>query len=210
VITIYIADDHTLVRSGLRRIIELEGDMQVVGDGNGSAESVEAIRQMRPSVVVVDLEMPGIRGVDLIGMVKRTSPNSAALVCSMHASYGYVGEALHRGATGYVLKSSPSSMLIEGIRRVASGDGYIDPVLQSEVLHLLQDRDKNLFKEALTQRELEVLRFAADGLGNKEIADRTHQSVETVKLRFRRSFRKLGAADRANAVALALRRSLIQ
>ncbi len=184
--------------------------MTVVGEGTGSSDAVEAIRNLQPDVLVVDLEMPGIRGVDMLEMVKRGSPHTRALVCSMHASYGYVAEALRRGAEGYVLKSSPSSLLVEGIRRVAQGHGYIDPALQTEVLRLLQDRDQSLFNEELTLKELEVLQFAAEGLGNQEIAERTRQSVETVKLRLRRSFRKLGASDRANAVALALRRSLIQ
>lgn len=208
--SIFIVDDHVMVRSGMREIINMEEDLEVVGEGGGCAEAVEAIEKAKPSVVIVDLEMPGIRGIDIIDMVKRASPSSRTLVCSMHASYGYVAEALRRGAEGYVLKSSPSAMLIEGIRRVAADNGYIDPALQTEVLRLLQDRQQMLFNEELTAQELEVLQLAAEGYGNQEIAERTHQSVETVKLRLRRSFRKLGAADRANAVAVAMRRSLIQ
>ena len=210
VITVFIVDDHALVRNGLRQIVGLEEDMEVVGEGSGSGDTLDAIHRSQPNVVVVDLEMPQIRGVDLIAMVKRASANSQALVCSMHSSYGYVGEALRRGADGYVLKSSPSSLLIEGIRRVAKGEGYIDPALQTDVLRLLHDRSQTLFDEELTLQELEALRLAAEGFGNQEIAERTRQSVETVKLRLRRSFRKLGASDRANAVALALRRGLIQ
>jgi DNA-binding NarL/FixJ family response regulator len=209
-ISVFIIDDHALVRSGVRQIVDLEADMEVVGEGAGTAEALELVRRLQPDVAVVDLEMPGIRGVDAIEVIKRGSPRCRALVCSMHASYGYVAEALRRGAEGYVLKSSPSELLIEGIRRVAQGQGYIDPALQNEVLRLLQDRDQSLFDEQLTLQELEVLQLAAEGLGNQEIAERTHQSVETVKLRLRRSFRKLGASDRASAVALALRRSLIQ
>lgn len=209
-LSVFIVDDHALVRNGVRQIVDLEEDMRVVGEGTGSSEALEAIGRAQPDVVVVDLEMPGIRGVDMIEMVKRCSPRTHSLVCSMHASYGYVAEALRRGAEGYVLKSSPSALLVEGIRRVAMGQGYIDPSLQNDVLKLLQDRDQSLFSEELTLKELEVLQLAAEGLGNQEIAERTHQSVETVKLRLRRSFRKLGASDRANAVALALRRSLIQ
>lgn len=208
--SVFIVDDHALVRSGMREIINLEEDLEVVGEGSGCAETIDAIEKARPVVVIVDLEMPGIRGVDMIERIKQGSPTTRALVCSMHASYGYVAEALRRGAEGYVLKSSPSAMLIEGIRRVAGDNGYIDPALQTEVLRLLQDRQQLLFNEELTVHELEVLQLAAEGYGNQEIAERTHQSVETVKLRLRRSFRKLGAADRANAVAVAMRRSLIQ
>ena len=209
-ITVFIVDDHALVRNGMRQIVDLEEDLKVVGDGWGAAITLDAIRETQPNVVVLDLEMPGIRGVDMIAMLKHGSPQSQVLVCSMHASYGYVAEAMRRGAEGYVLKSSPSTLLIEGIHRVAAGNGYIDPALQTEVLRLLQSRDHALFNDILTLQELEVLQFAAEGLGNQEIAERTHQSIETVKLRLRRSFRKLGASDRANAVALAIRRSLIQ
>lgn len=209
-IGVFIIDDHALVRSGLRQLIDLEEDMQVVGEGQGSSETIEAVRVAQPDVAVVDLEMPGIRGADMIDLLRRSSPRTHALVCSMHASYGYVAEALRRGAEGYVLKSSPSSLLMEGVRRVARSDGYIDPALQNEVLRLLQARDHSLFNEELTMQELEVLQLTAEGLGNQDIAARTHQSVETVKLRLRRSFRKLGASDRANAVAVALRRSIIQ
>lgn len=209
-IGVFVIDDHALVRSGLRQLIDLEEDMQVVGEGQGTAETVEAVRAAQPDVAVIDLEMPGIRGADMIDTLRRSSSRTHALVCSMHSSYGYVAEALRRGAEGYVLKSSPSALLTEGIRRVARGEGYIDPGLQTEVLRLLQARDQSLFNEELTMQELEVLRLTAEGLGNQDIAERTHQSVETVKLRLRRSFRKLGASDRANAVAVALRRSIIQ
>ncbi len=206
---VFIVDDHALVRSGMRQIVDMEEDLQVIGEGDGTAETLREILAQPPDVLLVDLEMPGIRGVDMIEAVRRGS-RSHIIVCSMHASYGWVAEALQRGAEGYVLKSSPSALLIEGIRRVAHGNGYIDPALQSEVLRLLHDRDQNLVREELTLPELEVLQLAAEGLGNHDIATRTHQSVETVKLRLRRSFRKLGASDRANAVAVALRRSLIQ
>jgi DNA-binding NarL/FixJ family response regulator len=210
VTSVFVIDDHALVRSGVRQVLSLEADLEVVGEGAGTSDTIEAIRQTQPAVVLLDLEMPGIRGVDMIEGIKDVSPKSEVLVCSMHASYGYVAEAFRRGADGYVLKSSPSELLIDGIRRVSRGDGYIDPALQTEVLRLLHDREQAVFNDELTLQELEVLRFAADGLGNQEIAGRTHQSVETVKLRLRRCFRKLGAADRANAVALALRRSLIR
>ena len=208
--TVFIVDDHALVRNGLRQIIDLEADLEVVGEGSGAAETVTAIGRTQPNIAIVDLEMPGIRGVDLISMLKQASPQTRVLVCSMHAAYGYVAEALRRQAEGYVLKSSPSSILIEGIRRVAAGSAFIDPALQSEVLRLLKDREQGLFDEELTLQELEVLQLAAEGFGNEEIAKSTHQSIETVKLRLRRSFKKLGASDRANAVAVALRRSLIQ
>lgn len=208
-IRVFVVDDHMLVRNGIVQVINLEEDLEVVGEGVGSAETLDAVRTLQPQVVVVDLEMPKIRGADFIERIKQLLPGIRALVCTMHASHGYVAEALRRGADGYVLKSSPSALLVEGIRSVAAGQGFIDPALQTDVIRLLQDREQRFLASDLTAAEIEVLRLAADGLSNQEIARRTRQSVETVKLRLRRSFQKLGATDRANAVALALRRNLL-
>lgn len=206
---VFVVDDHTLVRNAIVQIIDLEEDLHVVGEGDGSSQTLEMIQQLRPDVAVIDLEMPQLRGADLIGLLKHMVSSTRILVCTMHASHGYVSEALRRGADGYVLKSSPSAALIEAIRRVAAGLGWIDPALQTDVLKLLQDREQHRNTAELTAQEIEVLSFAAEGLTNQEIAARTRQSVETVKLRLRRSFQKLGAADRANAVALAVRQKLI-
>jgi DNA-binding NarL/FixJ family response regulator len=207
--TVYVVDDHQLVRQGIVQLIKLEDDLEVVGEGTGSAETIGALRRLQPDVALVDLEMPEVRGSDFIGQLKGASGKTRVLVCTMHASYAYVAEALAAGADGYVLKSSPSSFLVEGIRRVAAGQGQIDPALQSDVIKLLQSPEHRLIASELTPQEIDAVRLAADGLSNPEIARRTGQSVETVKLRLRRSFQKLGASDRASAVALALRRNLI-
>jgi DNA-binding NarL/FixJ family response regulator len=209
-ITVFVVDDHTLVRQGIVQLINLEDDLEVIGEGSGSTETLNAIRRAQPQVVLLDLEMPDIRGADFIRLVKDARPKTQILVCTMHATYAYVAEALSCGADGYVLKSSPSSFLLDGIRRVATGQGSIDPALQSDVIRLLQSPQHRLMSSELTMQELDAVRLAADGLTNTEIAQRTGQSVETVKLRLRRSFQKLGAADRASAVAVALRRNLIQ
>jgi len=208
-ITVFVVDDHPLVRDGIVQVLKLESDIQVVGEGTGSAEAIEAVRQLRPQVVLVDLEMPGIRGADFIDLLRQENLPCRILVCTMHGSHGHVAEALRRGADGYLLKTSPSGLLVEGIRTVAAGRGFIDPALQTDVIRLLQDHDQRLLATDLTAPEVDVLRLAAEGLSNHEIARRTRQSIETVKLRLRRTFQKLGAVDRANAVAVAIRRNLI-
>jgi len=205
--TVFVVEDHALVRSGLVRIIGVEEDLEVVGEGDGTLATLDEVRRCRPDVVVVDLEMPKMRGADFIDRLKQEGVSSRALVCTMHASHGYVAEALRRGADGYVLKSSPSSLLIEAVRSVARGEGFIDPALQTDVIQLLHKDD--VTAQDLTARETEALRLAAEGLSNQEISRRTRQSVETVKLRLRRCFHKLGATDRASAVAAAVRRGLI-
>jgi len=208
-VQVYIVDDHALIRAGLVRLIDLEDDLKVIGEGVGSSEAVTDIKRLKPDVIVVDLEMPDLRGADMIEQIKFHNPDAKILVCSMHSTYAYVSESLRAGAQGYVLKSSPSACLIEGIRRIAKGLAHIDPGLQSEVLRLLQSPEGRLFDKELTTQETETLKLASEGLSNQEIATRTGQSVETVKLRLRRTFQKLGAADRASAVAMAMRRNLI-
>jgi len=208
-ISVFVVDDHVLVRSGIMQLIRLESDLEVAGDGPGAAETLDRVVREQPNVALVDLEMPQIRGADFIQSLKHRAPNTRAIACTMHASRGYVAEALRRGADAYVLKSSPSDFLIAAIRSVAAGKAYIDPALQDEVVRLLQDQDSRFLQAELTAQEAEVLQLVADGLSNQEVAQRTHQSLEAVKLRLRRCFQKLGATDRAHAVALALRRQII-
>lgn len=207
--TVYVVDDHELVRKGIVQLLRMEKDLRVLGEGAGTLETLEAIVHEPPQVAVVDLEMPQIRGADFIQTLKRRSGDVKAIACTMHASRGYLAEALRAGADGYVLKSSPSDWLVTGIRSVAAGKAYVDPSLQDEIVRLLQDRDAHAMQLDLTAQELEVLRLVADGQTNQEIAQQTHQSLESVKLRLRRSFHKLGATDRAQAVAVAVRRNLI-
>jgi DNA-binding NarL/FixJ family response regulator len=206
---VYVVDDHALVRRGLVNIINLEAGLKVVGEGGDTAETLSAIKRLKPDVLVIDLEMPTIRGTDLIAMAKDALPSLRVVACTMHAAFGYLSEALRRGADGYVLKSSSSDLLIAAIRAVAEERGYIDPALQGDVVRLVQERNQPGQPSDLTATEIQVLRLAADGLTNQQIAERVGQSVESVKLRFRWSFRKLGVTDRASAVAAAIRRGLL-
>lgn len=207
-ISVFVVDDHALVREGLINIVNLEPDLQVIGSGTGSAETLAEIKRLRPRVLVTDLEMPAIRGADFIALAREAVPALRVIACSMHASYGYISEALQRGAEGYVLKTSPGDLLVQAIRSVAAGRGFIDPVLQADVVRLVQSPRSGAEAE-LTAQELQVIRLAAEGLTNQKIAERVGHSVESVKLRLRSSFRKLGAKDRASAVAAAIRRGLI-
>jgi DNA-binding NarL/FixJ family response regulator len=206
-IAVYVVDDHALVRRGLASVINLEPGLQVVGEGSDSAATLTAIKRLQPEVLVVDLEMPTIRGPEFVMMAKQAVPSLRVVACTMHGAHGYVADALRSGADGYVLKSSPSDLLLAAIHAVAGGQGFIDPALQGDVVRLVQDRAGA--GAELTADEIRVLRFAADGLTNRQIAVRLGQSVETVKLRLRWSFRKLGATDRASAVAAAIRRGLL-
>jgi DNA-binding NarL/FixJ family response regulator len=208
-ISVFVVDDHELVRKGIVQLLRLEKDVRVLGEGSGTLETFETVVRLQPNVAVVDLEMPQIRGADFIQSLKRRTSEIKVVACTMHSSRGYLSEALRAGAEGYVLKSSPSDWLVAGIRSVGAGKAYVDPTLQDEMVRLVQDRDSQAMQFDLTAQELEVLRLVADGLTNQEIAQQMHHSLESVKLRLRRSFQKLGANDRAHAVAVAVRRSLI-
>ena len=208
-ITVFVVDDHSLVREGLINVINLAPELRVVGDGAGDGDTLQALKRSNARVLVVDLEMPLIRGSTFIAMAKDAKPDLGVVACTMHGSYGYISDALRQGATGYVLKSSSSDLLLEAIRAAAAGRGFIDPALQGEVVRLVQGHMRRDAEADLTGPELQVLRLAAEGLTNPQIAARVGQSVETVKLRLRWTFRKLGAKDRASAVANAIRRGLI-
>jgi DNA-binding NarL/FixJ family response regulator len=208
-ITVFVIDDHNLVREGLINVINLASNLSVVGNGDGNNETLQALRRSNARVLVIDLEMPGIRGPSFIAMAKDAMPALGVVVCTMHGSYGYIADALQQGADGYVLKSSSSEILIEAIRAAAVGRGFIDPALQNAVVRLVQRKAGRATEPNLTAMELQVLRLAAEGLTNPQIAERVGQSVETVKLRLRWTFRKLGAKDRASAVASAIRRGLM-
>ena len=208
-ITVFVVDDHSLVREGLIKVINLAPDLRVVADGNGDAKTLQTLARTNPRVLVVDLEMPSIRGPSFIAMAKEALPELGIVACTMHGSYGYISEALGSGASGYVLKSSSSDLLLEAIRAAAAGRGFIDPALQGEVVRLVQRKAGGGADPNLTAMELRVLRDAAEGLTNPQIAARIGQSVESVKLHLRGAFRKLGAKDRASAVAQAIRRGLM-
>jgi two-component system response regulator DegU len=207
--SVFVVDDHELVRTGIIRLLEMEKDIRLLGEGPGSAEVLDAIVRLGPDVAVVDLEMPQIRGADFIRSIKNRAPRIRVVACTMHASRGYVAEALRSGADGYVLKSSPSDWLVACIRSVSGGKAYVDPALQDDIVRLVQDGETQILQTDLTAQETEVLRLVAEGCTNQEIAQQTHQSIESVKLRLRRCFHKLGAGDRAQAVAVAVRRNLI-
>ncbi len=208
-ISVFVVDDHGLVREGLVDIIRRSAGLRAVGSGAGDAETLRALIAAKARVLTVDLEMPSIRGPSFITMARDALPELRVVVCTMHGTYGYVSDALGHGANGYVLKSSSGEVLLDAIRAVAAGRAFIDPALQDHVVRLVQTQMSGRAEQNPTAVELQVLRLAAEGLSNPEIAAQIGQSVDSVKLRLRWIFRKLGAKDRASAVASAIRRGMI-
>jgi DNA-binding NarL/FixJ family response regulator len=202
-IGVLLADDHPVVRGGLRALIEAEPDMHVVGEVADGVAAVEAVAALRPDVVVMDLSMPKLGGAAATETIKRSSPEARILVLSAHQERGYVQHVLAAGASGYVLKRSAAEELVRAVRTVAGGAMYLDTAVAQQVVALVrpvQTEDA----PRLSVREAEVLRMIAQGHAMKEIASSLHVSTRTLETYKARGMDKLGLKTRADLVRYAL------
>jgi DNA-binding NarL/FixJ family response regulator len=210
-ITVLLVDDHTAVRQAVRVMLEAEPGITIVGEAGDGGEAVRAAERMHADVILIDLAMPGIPGLAAIPSLRQASPRSAILVFTMHKNAAYVYEAMRAGARGYVLKSARKEELVEAIRAVHAGGGFLQPEVAGPILRrIAADARVEEGRSDLTLREIQVLEAVADGKSNKEIGTAFSISEETVKTHLRKLFDKLGASDRAQAVAIALRSHLIE
>jgi DNA-binding NarL/FixJ family response regulator len=201
-IRILVVDDHFMVRMGLSASLNVEPDMEVVAEaGNGEA-ALEAFRNYRPTLVMMDLRLPKMSGTDCTAAILREFPDACILMLSTHSGEEDIYRSLQAGARGYVLKSILREELLRAIREVCGGRRYLDPV----VAPLLAER---LSHRSLTSRELEVLRMVARGLGNKEIGTALSIAEVTVKLHVSHVLEKLNVKDRTQASTVALQRGII-
>jgi DNA-binding NarL/FixJ family response regulator len=204
-IRVAIVDDHPVVRDGLLSVLDDEPDFRIVG-AVGSAEDLVAKAGIwRPDVVLLDFEMPGLSGVDAVRELSRTLPDARVIVFTAYADDDKIIGAVRAGARGYVLKGAPACDVARAIRDVFSGGSYLPaPIAAVLAAQVRKPRDSSL-----TAREREVLRFVADGLSNKQIAHRLNIAERTVKYHVNSAMTKLGAENRAQAVAVAVRRHLL-
>jgi DNA-binding NarL/FixJ family response regulator len=205
IVKILLCDDHVMFREGIVDRLRYRPNLKLVGEAGNGAKAVELARELRPDVVVMDLEMPGMGGFEAIARILREDRGARVLVLSGHASDANVLGALEEGAVGYVLKGSPSTELFRAIEKVAAGERYVPPELASRLVFLLQDSSY----KGLTEREVRVLRLIAEGKKDKEIARSLGQSLRTIRRDVTHLYEKLGASNRAQAIALASRRGLI-
>jgi RNA polymerase sigma factor (sigma-70 family) len=211
-ISIMLADDHQIVRQGLQAMLEAEPDMKVIGgvaDGLAVSDSVE---QLRPDVLILDLMMPGLNGLDVTRLVRQRSPKVRVIILSMHANEAYVIQALRNGASGYVLKDASTDTLVEAIRDVMAGKRYLSPPFSDIVIEAyLQKSSKAVTDpyETLTAREREVLLLAAEGFSNNEIADRLSISPRTVEVHRSRIMEKLNLKNHTALVKYTIQRGLL-
>jgi DNA-binding NarL/FixJ family response regulator len=210
-IRVHLVDDHTVVRQSVRVMLEAEGDIVVVGEAREGRAGVRAIATTLPDVAIIDLKMPGLPGLAAIPEILAASPRTGVIVFTMYDNASYVHEAMHAGASGYVLKSATKEELVRAVRAVHAGAGFLQAEVTKPLLRrLAADARSAGGRATLSLREIEVVELLAQGKSNKAIGQVLTISEETVKTHLKRLYEKLGAADRAQAVAIALRQQLIE
>jgi two-component system, NarL family, response regulator NreC len=211
-ISIILADDHPVVRQGMQALLEAEPDFSVIGEAGDGLESVRLVEKLRPDVLVLDLMMPGLSGLEVLRIIRKRSPRTRVVVLSMHENNAFVAEALKNGASAYVLKGSDKENLIRAVHEAAAGRRFLSPPVTERAIdaYIEQARAAQLDPhETLTARERQVLQLAADGKTGAEIAGRLHISHRTVENHRASVMRKLGVKNQSELVRYALRRGLI-
>ena len=213
--TVVLADDHAVVRAGLRALLGAEPDLRVVGEATDGVQAVQVVERLRPRVLVVDVMMPGLNGLEVTRQVRQRVPPVRVIVLSMHATEPYVMEALRLGAAGYVLKDASTEELVHAVRQVAAGGRYLSAPLSERAIAAYVEKAQASHAaardpyESLTTREREVLQLAAEGGSNAEIAARLSLSTRTVEMHRGNLMHKLGLKTQTDVVRYALRRGII-
>ena len=202
-ITTLIVDDHEVVREGLRLSLSRASHIRVIGEASDGASAVELAVRRKPDVVIMDVRMPGMDGLEATKLLIERAPESKVLIFTAFSERSLLSRGLESGAKGYVLKEAPHQTLVRAIEKVAQGEGYVDPALMPA---FLAGKDST---DMLTTREREILQLLADGLSNADVAARLFISAETVKSHVRHILTKLEADTRTHAVAIALREAII-
>jgi len=202
-IRVFSVDDHPLLREGIATLVNNQPDMVLVGEASTGAEAIQQFKQHLPDVTLLDLRLPDMSGIDVLIAIRSEFTEARIVMLTTFEGDVEVQRALQAGARGYLLKNMPPSELLDVIRQVHDGKKRIPPEIASQLLEHMSD-------EGLTEREVEVLREVADGNRNREIAERLFISEETVKVHIKHIMEKLGAADRTQAVAIGVRRGIIQ
>lgn len=202
-IRVLVVDDHPVLRDGVAAILENQTDMTMVGEARNGSEAVETFRALRPDVTLMDLQMPGMNGVDAISAIRSEHPGARIIVLTTYAGDAQAVRALKAGAVGYLLKSSLRTELIDAIHNVYRGQRHVHREVADEIaLHVVD--------EPLTEREIAVLRLVSIGKANKQVASELGLSEETIKGHLKSIFSKLDVADRTHAVTVAARRGIIE
>ena len=212
-IRVVLAEDHTLVRKGLKAILSGYPNIEVIGEASDGREAVQLAETLHPHVVVIDINMPGLNGLEATDRIKHRCPDVRILVLSMHANEEYVLQVLRSGASGYLLKDSATEELVKGIESVNEGEAYLSPRISKTVIadyvRRTDAEDQRAPHEMLTPREREILQLVAEGHTSKEIAEQLHLSIKTVETHRANLMDKLDIHNRAGLIRYAIRAGLI-
>jgi len=214
-INVMLVDDHEVVLEGLIRILEKQGGIKIVSVARSAEEALEKIDRFPPDVVIVDIQLPGMNGIELIRRIKANHPQIEAITLTVFDDEQFAKQAIKAGAIGYVIKDAAKEELVKAVRAAARGESLISTSVARKLLEELSEpvarrkrRDEEGY-EGLSQREIDVIKLMARGYNNRQIADLLFISEHTVKVHIRNIFRKIGVADRTNAVLWAIERGLV-
>ncbi len=212
-IKIILADDHAVLREGIRNPLEREKDLEVIGEAGDGEEAVRLVSELKPDIVLMDILMPKLSGIEATKQIKQVSPATNILILTAYSDTHYILGLLEAGACGYLLKSARSSEITGAIRAVQSGESVLDPVVTRKLLQrvvgVARKTSDSEAEEQLSRREIEVLKLASRGMSNRDIANVLFLSVRTVKAHLTNIFNKMGVGCRTDAITKALRKGYI-
>ena len=210
-INVVIVDDHALIREGIKKLLELEESFEIQALAGDGFEALEVIKAQKPDVVLLDINMPNMNGIDCLKQIKSDFPETKVIMLTIHEDAEYLIETINIGAEGYVLKDADVSSLIKAIQKVVQGEVYIHPTLSGILVREYKSKNKNLddvLGNNLTKREYEVIRLISRGYNNKEIAVELFISEKTVKNHVSNIFKKIKVTDRTQAALYAIKHNI--
>ena len=213
-IQVLLVDDHSMVREGIKQLLELDGDIKIVGEAGNGEQCLKLIETLHPDVVLLDINMPLMNGLEVLEKLKEKKSKQKVLILTIHNEVEYLMRAVDIGVAGYVLKDSDSTVLKEAIYAVVDGENYIDstmtPLLKEQNYLKELQREARSKEKLLSTREIEVLCALAEGLYNKEIASKLQISEKTVKNHVSNIFKKIGVSDRTQAAVYAIKHKFVE
>ncbi len=209
-IKVMLADDHVLIREGIKQLLEFDGSIEVIEEANDGFECLDKLKNVRPDILLLDINMPNMNGVEVLEALKERNDPTKVLVLTVHSEVEYLVKAIDIGANGYILKDSGSAELKKAILDIMNNDSYIQPNLIPALNSRLINRDMDKEKlNSLTKREIEILAQVASGMFNKEIANNLSISERTVKNHISNIFKKIDVSDRTQAAVFAIRNNIV-